>query len=94
VDDNDPGMVALLKEAGAKVLGADMVREFQQIIPGGDDAALFQAKVPGVYWMLGARNEAKGFDKPGHSPYFDFDEDALPFGAAVHAQAVEDFLLR
>jgi amidohydrolase len=91
---NDPGMVELLKAAGAKVLGAESVHEYQQIMPGGDDAALFQQKVPGVYWMLGARNEADGMDKPGHSPYFDFDEDALPLGAAVHAQAVEDFLNR
>ena len=91
---NDPDMVGLLKAAGAKVLGADNVREYQQILSGGDDAALFHQKVPGVYWLLGARNEAKGFDKPGHSPCFDFDEEALPLGAAVHAQAVEDFLLR
>jgi len=33
-------------------------------------------------------------DKPGHRPYFDFAENALPLGTAVHAQAVEDFLLR
>jgi amidohydrolase len=91
---NDPGLVELLKAAGAKVLGADRVHEYRQIMPGGDDAALFQQKVPGVYWLLGARNEAKGFDKPGHSPYFDFDEDVLPLGAAVHAQAVADFLNR
>ena len=64
------------------------------LVGRADDAALFHQKVPGVYWQLGARTEAKGFDKPGHSPYFDFDEDALPLGAAVHAQAVEDFLLR
>jgi len=91
---NDPGMVELLQAAGIKVLGAENVQEFEQTMPGGDDAALFQQKVPGVYWQPGARNEAKGFDKPGDSPYFDFDEDAPPLGAAVHAQAVEDFLLR
>jgi amidohydrolase len=91
---NDPGLVELLKTAGAKVLGAEAVHEYQKIMPGGDDAALFQQKVPGVYWQLGARNEAEGLDKPGHSPYFDFDENALAYGAAVHAQAVEDFLNR
>jgi amidohydrolase len=91
---NDPGLVELLKAAGAKVLGADGIHELRQIMPGGDDAALFHQKVPGVYWLLGARNESRGFDKPGHSPYFDFDEEALPLGAAVHAQAVCDFLNR
>ena len=91
---NDPQLVSLLKAAGAKVLGADKVHEFTQIMSGGDDAALFHQKVPGAYWLLGARNEAAGFDKPGHSPYFDFDETAMPYGAAVQAQAVTDFLLR
>jgi len=90
---NTPEMVDLLKSAGAKVAGAEKVHEFTQIMPGGDDAAYFHQKVPGVYWLLGARNEAKGFVQPGHSPYFDFDEDAMPLGAAVQAQAVTDFLL-
>jgi len=38
-------------------------------------------------------SKEKGFDKPLHSPYFDFDEDVLALGAAVQAQAVTDFLL-
>jgi amidohydrolase len=89
---NAPEMVDLLKAAADKVIGAEKVNEFHQIMPGGDDAAFFQQKVPGVYWILGARNEAKGYIQPGHSPFFDFDEDALPIGAAVQAQAVTDFL--
>jgi amidohydrolase len=90
---NAPEMVDLLKSSAAKVIGEHKVNEFNQIMPGGDDAAYFQQKVPGVYWILGARNEDKGFVQPGHSPFFDFDEDALPIGAAVQAQAVTDFLL-
>jgi amidohydrolase len=89
---NAPEMVDLLRGAAAKVIGEEKINEFHQIMPGGDDAAYFQQKVPGVYWILGARNEAKGFIQPGHSPYFDFDEDALPIGAAIQAQAVTDFL--
>ncbi|UCF98654.1 MAG: amidohydrolase [Spirochaetaceae bacterium] len=89
---NDPGLVALLKSAGAKVLGADKINEYTQIRTGGDDAAYFQQKVPGVYWVLGVRNEEKGYDKPHHSPYFDFDDSLLALGAAVQAQAVTDFL--
>ena len=88
-----PIMVDLLKSAAAKVIGAEKVNEFNQIMPGGDDAAYFRQKVPGVYWILGARNEAKGFVQPGQSHCFDFDEDALSVGAAVQAQALTDFLL-
>ncbi|HEC61195.1 MAG TPA: amidohydrolase [bacterium] len=91
---NDPDMVSLLKSAGAKVMGADKVFEYSQIRTGGDDAAFFQQKIPGVYWVLGVQNEAKGFDKPHHNAYFDFDDANLALGAAVQAQAVTDFLTK
>ncbi len=90
---NDPQMVELLKLAGAKVLGKDKINTFNQIRAGGDDAAYFNQKVPGVYWFLGTGNPEKGFDRPHHNPYYDFDDSILPFGAAVQAQAVTDFLL-
>ena len=90
---NSPMLVGLLKSAGASVLGVDKVHEFTKIQATGDDAAYFQQKVPGVYWMLGTRDAKKGFDKPLHNPYFDFDEEVLALGAAVQAQAVTDFLL-
>ncbi len=89
---NDPELVKLLKSTGERVLGADRVHEYSIIRTGSDDAAYFQQKVPGVYWMLGGRNEAKGLDKPHHNPYFDFDEDVMALGAAVQAQAATDFL--
>jgi amidohydrolase len=75
------------------VLGDENVHEFSATLAVGDDAAFFQQKVPGVYWYLGTRNKEKGFDRPHHNPYFDFDEDVLALGAAVQAQAVSDFLL-
>jgi len=90
---NDLALVDLIKSSGAMVLGEDNVHELATVIPVGDDAACFQQRVPGVYWLLGTENKGKGFDKPLHSPYFDFDEDVLALGAAVHAQVATDFLL-
>jgi amidohydrolase len=90
---NDPALVQLLKTAGESVLGGDNVHEFSKTLGVGDDAAFFQEKVPGVYWYLGTQSIEKGFDKPHHNPYFDFDEDVLALGAAVQAQAVSNFLL-
>ena len=90
--ENDPGLVELLKSAGASIVGANNVHEFTVIRAGGDDAAYFQQRVPGAYWFLGTRSEEKGFDQPLHSPHFDFDEHVLAIGAAVQAQVVTDFL--
>jgi amidohydrolase len=90
---NDPALVEQLKSSGAAVLGTEKVFGFTKPIAAGDDAAYFQQQVPGVYWLLGTGNSEKGFDKPLHNPFFDFDEEVLALGAAVQAQAATDFLI-
>ena len=55
-------------------------------IGGGEDFAYYCERVPGVFVFLGAANPAKGCVHPHHHPRFDVDEDALPHGAALHAQ--------
>jgi amidohydrolase len=89
---NDIELGKLWQNGAAKVIGEDKVVEHDRIMTGGDDAAYFQQRVPGVYWWLGIRNEEKGFAQPLHSPYFNFNEDVLAIGAAVQAQVVFDYL--
>jgi amidohydrolase len=89
---NDPGLVELWRRAAAEVAGPGQVLLHDRLVTGGDDAAFFQQRVPGVYWFLGIRNPAKGYTEPLHSPRFDFDEDVLALGAAVQAQAALEFL--
>jgi len=89
---NDRQLVSLWKEAAKKVVGEQRVIEYDRIMTGGDDAAYFQQRVPGVYWWLGILNEEEGYTQPLHSPDFDFNEEVLAIGAAVQAQAVADFL--
>jgi amidohydrolase len=89
---NDSQLVSLWKKAAQKVVGAQQVIEYDRIMTGGDDAAYFQQRVPGVYWWLGIANAENGFNQPLHSPHFDFSEEALAVGAAVQTQVVADFL--
>ncbi len=89
---NDPDLLNVWQGAAAKVVGMDRVLIHDKIMTGGDDAAYFQQKVPGVYWWLGIRNEDKGFIHTLHSPHFDFNEKVLAIGAAVQAQAAVDYL--
>jgi amidohydrolase len=89
---NDPGLGELWQIAAAKVVGADNVVEHDSIMTGGDDAAYYQQRVPGVYWWLGIRNEEKGFVQPLHSPNFNFNEEVLVIGAAVQVQVAFDYL--
>ena len=89
---NDLDLVNLWHSAAVDVVGEERVILHDQLITGGDDAAYFQQKVPGVYWFLGIRNEEKGFDQPLHSPYFDFNEEMLALGAAVQARVAMKYL--
>lgn len=82
----------LVEAAAVKVLGDANVLRLGSPTMGGEDFSYFAQLAPGCFIRLGARNEAKGTVWPGHHPRYDFDEDALAYGAAVMAQAALDFL--
>jgi amidohydrolase len=90
---NHPAMVREFKMSAARVLGENQVIETQRPSMGGEDVSYFHQKVPGVQWYLGTRNTEKGFIHPLHSSLFDFNEEVMVAGAAVHLQAAADFLV-
>lgn len=53
-------------------------------MPVSEDFAFYQQKVPGVFVMLGSRNEKKGFTHPLHSDYFNFDSSILIKGVELY----------
>ena len=53
-------------------------------MPVSEDFAFYQQKVPGVFVMLGSRNEKKGYIHPLHSDQFQFDEDILKRGVVLY----------
>lgn len=59
---------------------------------GGEDMSYFLNRVPGCFFFVGCGNDKKGFTHPHHSPFFDFDEDALPLGIEVMLRAVDSAL--
>jgi amidohydrolase len=89
---NHPGMVKTFKKSAVKIAGPDRVREARHPMMGGEDVAYFHQQVPGVQWYLGAANPAKGFTHGLHNARFDFNEEVMPLGAAIHAQSALDFL--
>lgn len=53
-------------------------------MPVSEDFAFYQQKVPGVFVMLGSRNEKKGYIHPLHSDQFQFDERILIRGVELY----------
>lgn len=49
-----------------------------------EDFSFYQQEVPGLFFMLGARNEKKGFINGLHSLKFDFNEDILINGLEIY----------
>ncbi|MCX7714200.1 MAG: amidohydrolase [Clostridia bacterium] len=89
---NDKAMNEIIKNAAKKLNFIKKIVCLEQASMGGDDFAYFSEKVPGVYFKLGCGNREKGIVHPIHSPKFNVDEDALPIGAAIMAQAAFDYL--
>jgi amidohydrolase len=90
---NDPAATALMRQAGAAVLGEENVDTDYRTM-GSEDMAYFLREVPGSFMFLGSANAERGLDYPHHNPQFDFDEAVLPLGVAILAQVATDFLNR
>ena len=72
---NDEAMAELVRRAATEVVG-DGVVGLEPIL-GAEDFAYFLQRVPGCFFMVGIRNDAKHAGAPHHNPRFDIDEDAL-----------------
>jgi len=82
---NTPNATALARQAAIEVVGEQHVRTLGRANMGGEDFAYYLEAIPGCYIRFGARPPgAQGF--PAHSSRFDFDEAALPIGAAWLAE--------
>lgn len=82
--DNDP----VLTEKGWKLaeayMGKEQVEE-TEIRMGAEDFGFYTQVIPGCFYRLGVRNEAKGIIHNVHTPRFDIDERAIEIGMGMMA---------
>jgi amidohydrolase len=87
---NDKALTEFVRQVGIDLLGSDKVNEAESEM-GAEDFSFLTAHAPGCFFRLGV-----GFSdqepRRGHNPYFDINEDALPVGAAVLAEAARRYL--
>ncbi len=74
VDQTVPTFRRILGDKNVVQIGAQMVAE---------DFSFYQQVIPGFFYFMGVRNEAKGTIHPVHTPEFDIDEDVMPLGVKV-----------
>jgi amidohydrolase len=83
---NAPAPTAVVYEAAAAVLGAENINTTYRTT-GGEDFSAVLARVPGNYFFIGARDDARGLNVPHHNPRFDIDERCIPEGVAILCDA-------
>jgi amidohydrolase len=90
---NTAEMCELVAECAAEVVGVEnVIRDESVRTMGGEDMSYFLERVPGCYFFLGTRNEARGLIHPHHSPRFDIDESALELGVEIMTRVVRRYL--
>ncbi|HEY0154271.1 MAG TPA: amidohydrolase [Longimicrobium sp.] len=90
---NDPALAEAVRLAAVEAVGAGRVRTDPDVrTMASEDFGEFLLRVPGCYFFVGARNEARGAIHPHHSPRFDLCEDALPVAVDVLERAARRVL--
>jgi hippurate hydrolase len=86
---NDPAQTELYAEAAADLVGADKVARDNPPGMGSEDFSFMMERVPGAYIHVG-----NGDGAMPHNPRYAFNDEAIPYGAALYARVVERGLSR
>ncbi|XP_004486799.1 IAA-amino acid hydrolase ILR1-like 4 [Cicer arietinum] len=89
---NNGGLHGYFQSIAGSVLGVDKVKDMQPVM-GSEDFAFYQQALPGYIFLLGMENPSVERLHLPHSPYFKINEDALPYGAALHAALAARYLV-
>lgn len=81
---NNEKLSAAAAQKAAAYIGPENVEE-TELRMGAEDFAFYTHHIPGCFFRLGCRNEAKGITIGGHTPTFNIDEDAIELGMGIMA---------
>jgi amidohydrolase len=86
---NAPGPTRAIADAAAELVGEANVDRNKVAAPASEDFAFMLERIPGAYINLG-NGEASS---PVHNDRYDFNDEAIPYGAAMFARLVERTLV-
>lgn len=88
---NDWSLHQYFQNVAGDMLDISNVKDMQPLM-GSEDFAFYQEEIPGYFYFLGMKDETKIKLASPHSPYFQINEDALAFGAALQASLAAKYL--
>ena len=81
---NDESLAAKTRSWISDYVGEENVVDLD-VWMAGEDFAFYTQEVPGCFYRLGTRNEAKGLVHGLHTPHFDIDEEAMRISPGLMA---------
>lgn len=81
---NDEALTATTRERISSYVGEENVVDLD-LWMAAEDFAFYTHEVPGCFYRLGTRNEARGIVHGLHTPRFDIDEEALRLSTGLMA---------
>ena len=90
---NDPNVTGTVLEVGRELIG-ERASLLGKPLTVSDDMAEFLTRVPGCYFMLGAKPPGAETPPAHHSPTFEIDESAFATGVRVLVGAAERLAAR
>ena len=82
--DNQPEQTAAFANAAADLVGEAAVDRNKGPTMGSEDFAFMMQQAPGAYILVG-----NGEGAAPHHPRYNFNDEAIPFGAGLYARLVE-----
>jgi len=89
---NHDAETRFLADTAAELFGEENVNRTGPLVMASEDFACMLEQVPGAYIRIG-NGDGEGACQV-HNPGYDFNDDVLPFGAALFARLVERRLAR
>ena len=89
---NDATAADFVAEVCAELVGTENVRRDPALVMASEDFSFMLEAVPGCYFNIG-NGDGEGACEV-HNPAYDFNDSALPYGAAAFARIVETRLAR
>jgi amidohydrolase len=81
---NDPALTRKSKASAIAYMGKENVVDLDMWM-AAEDFSYYSQAMPGCFYRLGTRNEARGIVSGVHTPTFDIDEAALETGCGLMA---------
>ncbi|XP_010462018.1 PREDICTED: IAA-amino acid hydrolase ILR1-like 4 isoform X3 [Camelina sativa] len=89
---NDKELHKFFKNVSGDMLGTENYVEMQPLM-GSEDFSFYQETIPGHFSFVGMQNKAHSPMASPHSPFFEVNEELLPYGASLHASMATRYLL-